>query len=145
MHLHCYIIVLAEYAEDAISEVRCWIDDYSGRDFFDYGSVLNGENEDEENYVLLSSVREQLEKDKAETFEKTLPYIMGNIEKCKIGKNRHMEGYWHIYYGRVLAEYPCCDMPFYNLKNEDWSIPTELPKDALEGYEWYAVRVDLHY
>ena len=139
-HLSVYIITLAADAEDAKSEVESWLDDYANREFFDYGSI-----EEPEKVVLLSEIRKELEEKKAEA-ESALPSIEIEIQRYKESGNRRMEGFSHKRYGAVLDEDLCSDMPFFNIENWDWSIPTEIPtlNGDTEGMEWYAVMVDLH-
>jgi len=141
MHLHCYMITLAESAEDAKTEVEIWLEDHAGREFYDYADL-----EEPANVVLVSQVRQELEELKAEK-EKLLPVIEAEIDGYKKAGNRGMEGYAHKRYGAVLDEDPSYDMPFFNLSNWDWSIPTEVPKgDGIpENSDWYAVMVDFHF
>jgi hypothetical protein len=138
MHLHCNIITLAESVEDAKSNVEIWIDDNSGRELFDYGGL-----EEPEKVVLLNEVRKDLEEAKADV-DKLLPIIEGDIAKYKISGDRGWQGYYHKRLGRILSEDMTDDMPFFNITNWDWSLPTEVPDDQ-KGCNWYAVRVDLHF
>jgi hypothetical protein len=138
MHLHCNFITLAESVGDAKSNVNCFIDEYAGRYFFDYGGL----EEPDEPVVLLDEIREQLEADKAEV-DKLLPKIEEEIKVCKIKGHKSMEGYHHKRYGRILDEDLTSDMPFFNIENWDWSLPVEVPEES-ESNNWYAVRVDLH-
>ena len=138
MHMNVFIITLAEDAEDALSEVESWIDEYADREFFDYGSVIKPEQ-----VRLVKDIAEELEKYKAIT-ETYLPDIEKQIEQCKAEGSRGGEGYHHIRYGRILCEWCCYEMPFFNITDWDWSIPTKVP-DHAEGRDWYAVYVDLHH
>jgi len=137
-HLHCYMITLAEDAEDAKSNVRCWIEDRFEKEFFDYGGLEDGEE-----VVLLSEIRESLEITKVRVTEERLAEIEKDIQKWK-DINRAMLGFSYVRYGNVFQEGFCSDMPFFNIEDWDWSLPTDAPKKAGKS-EWYAVRVDLHY
>jgi len=142
-HMSVYLITLAEDAEDAKSEARIWLDEYANREFFDYGNL-----EEPEKVVLVSEIRDELVKEKQRTLL-LLPGIESNIARWKVYDDRSMEGYEHIRYGQILCESVCCDMPFFNITNWDWSIPTEVPQEdawsvKITGKEWWAVRVDLH-
>jgi len=46
--------------------------------------------------------------------------------------------------GYILCELCGDEMPFFNITNNDWSIPAEVPEDDA-GKDWYAVMVDLHH
>ena len=137
MHLHVYLITLATDTEDARLEAETWIGHHNG-EFFDYGSV-----EDPGRVVLVSSIRKELEEGRAEA-EKRLPVIERQIGMFKASGDRDMEGYCHKRYARILQEDTCEDMPYFNIENWDWSLPTEVPEKA-NGRDWYAVWVDLHY
>jgi hypothetical protein len=138
-HLSVYIITLADDAEDAKSKAINWMEDYyANREFFDYGVL-----EKPETVHLVKDITLELEKLKVDAFQ-PLPDIEKQIERCKAEKNRISEGYYHIRYGNILSEECCSDMPFFNISEWDWSIPTEVPEDA-DGRDWYAVMVDLHY
>jgi len=138
MHLHTDIITLAEDAEDAKSTVSGWIDDHFEKEFYDYGGLEEGEG-----VALVSDVVKELEEAKKYP-EQQLIEIQKDIEKYKEAGNRGMEGFSHIRYGNILQESFCSDMPFFNIENWDWSIPTEVPENS-EGCQWFAVRVDLHF
>lgn len=138
MHLHCYIITLAMDAEDAKGNVRHWIDDYAGREFFDYGGIAEPEK-----VVLVNEVREELETSKEDT-ERLLPIIENDFIKYKANGDRGWEGYCHKRYGQILSEDLMIDMPFFNIYNWDWSIPSDVPNKT-EGSHWYAVMADLHF
>lgn len=142
MHMHVYIITLAENAETAKSSVRSWLDDYADREFFDYGGL-----EEPEKVVLVSEARDDLEAAKAET-ERLLPIIENDISEYKKLGNRGMEGYSHVRYGNILNQSCTSDMPFFNMEDWDWSIPEKIPcfeGKELEGMNWYAVMADLHF
>jgi hypothetical protein len=134
-HLHSNIITLAEDVEDAKSEVRIWLEDYAGREFFDYGGLL-------EKVSLVKDIAVELEKQKDVVLE-LLPDIEQEINRCKAEEKRTSEGYHHIRYGRILSEECCCEMPFFNIHDGDWSIP--IKNEFMDGREWFAVMVDLHY
>ena len=138
MHMHVYLITLALDAEDAKSEAEAWIGHHTLEEFFDYGSV-----EEPEDIVLVSSIRKDLEEGRAEA-EERLPGIERQIGMFKASGDRSMEGYCHKRYARILQEDPCEDMPYFNIENWDWSLPTIVPEKA-KGKDWYAVRVDLHF
>ena len=138
MHLHVNFITLAENAEEAKSNVESWIGEHSNGEYFDYGGL-----EDPEEVVLLNEIREKLKVAKDET-QKLLPVIDADIERYKKSGSRFLEGCNYMRYGRILLEYPSDDMPFFNIENYDWSLPTEVPNDY-EGCDWYAVMVDLHF
>jgi len=143
MHLHCYMITLAESAEDAKSTVEDWIEEHFEREFYDYGGLEKGEE-----VVLLSEIRERLEAEKAEEVNRLIPEIENEIQKWKESGNRSMEGYSYVRYGNVLQESFCPDMPFFNINDWDWSLPEFVPKDCGDPesqYDWYAVKVDLHF
>jgi hypothetical protein len=137
MRLQVYLITLAKNAGEAKSEVEMWIGDHADRYFYDYGEL-----EKPEKAVLVSTIRGELEKAKAET-EAQLPIIEKNIMKHKITGDRGMEGYYHKQYGEILTEGLTGDMPFFNITEWDWSLPAEIPEDR-KGCRWYAVRADLH-
>jgi len=138
-HLHCYMITLAENAEDAKSNVRCWIEDRFEKEFFDYGGLEDGEE-----VVLLSEIRESLEETKATETADRLSEIESQIKNWKEMENKSMLGFSYVRYGNVLQESFCSDMPLFNIEDWDWSIPTEVPEEA-KNNNWYAVRADLHY
>ena len=138
-HLYVSIITLADDAEGAKLEVSIWLHDYANREFFDYG-ILAGPVQ----VSMVKDIVNKLERLKAEVFQGKLPAIMMEIEQSKAVGDRPGEGYHHIRYGQILCEQCCYEMPFFNITDNDWSIPTEVPGDAA-GKDWYAVRVDLHY
>jgi hypothetical protein len=141
MHLHTYFITLAEDADDAKSTVDSWIGEQFEKSFFDYGCL----EESEDKIVFpVSEVLEQLEKSRNCTEKEILPEVEKDIEKYKADGNRIMLGYSHVRYGNILQENFCADMPYFNIYNWDWAIPTGVPEDE-NGNNWYAVRVDLHY
>ena len=138
-HLYVSIITLADDAEDAKLEVSIWLHDYANREFFDYGILAEP--------VQVSMVKDivnKLERLRAKVFQEKLPAIELEIQQYKDIGDRPWEGYQHIRYGRILCEQCCEEMPFFNITNNDWSIPTKVPGNAA-GKDWYAVRVDLHY
>ena len=134
MHVFVYLLTLSESAEDAKSDVRIWLDEHSGLEFFDYGDIYEPEK-----VVHASDIRKELEHAKAET-ENILADIQNHIGKSKKSGDRKMEGYYYKCYGNVLMENCCQDMPFFNITDWSWGIPTEA-----EGSDWYAVSVNLHY
>lgn len=139
MHLHVYIFTLAENAEDAKSNVRYWLDDYAGREFYDYAGL-----EEPEISMLLKDVPAgELEESLCET-ERLFQIIERDIAQYKASGNRDMEGFSHIRYGRILSQSFCDDMPYFNMEYWDWSVPDKVPETAT-GCEWYAVRADFHY
>jgi hypothetical protein len=141
-HKSVYILTLADNAGDAKSEVRCWLDDYANREFFDYGGIIEPEQ-----VWRVKDIAIDLEDLKAEAF-KRLPDIENEIQRCKATGNRISEGYHHIRYGSILSEECCYEMPFFNITDYDWTIlPTDYPKckDGGDGRDWFAVLVDLHY
>ena len=138
MHIHVYIITLAEDVEDAKSNVSSWIDEYADREFFDWGGL-----EEPDDVVLLSEIIGELEKEKEEA-DKRIPYYEEKIAVSKAQKSRSMTGFYYKQLGMILCENPTDDMPFFNIEQWDWSLPTEVPKKAA-GMNWYAVKADLHY
>jgi len=138
MHLHVNLIVLAESIDDAKTEVESWIEEHSGREFYDYGGL-----KEPEEAVLLNEISESMEEAKAE-MENLLPIIEADIEQYKKSGNRFGEGYGHKRYGSILTEDFTEDMPFFNIENWNWSLPTEIPEDR-EGCNWYAVMADFHF
>jgi len=134
-HLYKYIITLADDAEDAKVEVCCWLHDYANCEFFDYGRL-----EEPEQVSLVKDIVGELEQLKAEVLKK-IPAIEKDIKYYKGGERSAAEGYQHIRLGYILCEMCGDEMPFFNITNNDWSIPTE----THNGKDWYAVMVDLHY
>ena len=142
MHIHTYFLTLAEDADEAKSNVESFIEDRFEKEFFDYGGL-----EETEESKLVSSVNDvciDLRESKFFTENDLLESIRKEIEQWKASGNRTMEGYAHKRYGEILMESFCADMPFFNIENWDWSIPTKVPEEA-EGCQWFAVKVDLHY
>ena len=138
-HLRKYIIVLAEDDDNAKTEVSTWLDDYANREFFDYGRL-----DEPEQVSLLKDIAYELERYRTNIFQRKLPAIMMEIEQSKAIGDRSAEGCHHIRYGRILCEQCCDEMPFFNITNNDWSIPNAVPEDSAGKY-WHAVMVDLHY
>jgi len=138
MHLYVDIITLAESVEDAKSNVRCWINDYADKEFFDWGDLEDGEK-----VVLLDEARDALEKQKAKVNER-LQELDKGIQNYKETGDRGAEGYLHKLYADILLENVTDEMPFFNIENWDWSLPVEVPEES-KGFNWYAVRVDLHF
>jgi hypothetical protein len=124
MHLHVNFITLAENEGDAKSNVRCFIDDYASREFFDYGGLVEPEE-----VVLLNEIRERLAEDKAEV-DNLLPVIEHDIQTYKEAGNRGWQGFCHKRYGEILSEGLTSDMPFFNIEDWDWSLPTEVPEKS---------------
>ena len=139
MHLHTYFIALAESAEDAKSNVEGWIGDHFEREFYDYGGLEEGEG-----VFLVSEVVKELNASMEYTQNEIMPEVIKDIEKYKKAGDRGMEGYSHVRYGNILQESFCPDMPFFNIDEWDWSIPTEVPENA-KDCQYFAVRVDLHF
>jgi hypothetical protein len=139
MHLHVNIITLAVNEEDARSNVRCWIDEYAGREFFDWGGL----EEPDEKVVLLSEIMDRLEKEKV-AVDTIIPDIEKDIKRHKENGDKGAEGFCHKRLGAILLEDPTDDMPFFNIENWDWSLPTEIPEER-EYCNWYAVMADLHF
>jgi hypothetical protein len=139
MHLQCYIFTLAENDEDAKSNVRSWLDDYAGREFYDYAGL-----DEPETALLVKDIpATELEEAREET-ERLLPVIKNDIDLWEKEGNHSMEGYCHCRYGRILGEYLCSEMPYYNMDTGDWSIPDKVPDEA-KGMNWYAVRANFHF
>jgi hypothetical protein len=139
MHLYVYVFTLAENTEDAKSNVRCWLDEYAEREFYDYAVLSKPETA-----MLVKDVpTEELENARNET-ERQLPIIEGDIAKYKASCARGMEGYSHFRYGHILNENLCSDMPYFNMEHWDWSVPNKAHDVAIDS-DWYAVMVDFHY
>jgi len=139
MHIHTYFITLAENKEDAESNVVNWIDDHYDKEFYDYGGLDEGETT-----FLLQDVLNTLKESRDYTENVILPAVIEDMEHYKETGNRSLEGYSHIRYGNILSEDFCADMPYFNIDDWYWTIPSEVPKEA-EGCQWYAIKVDLHY
>jgi len=139
MHLHIYLITLAEDEGEATSNVSCFIDDHFEKEFYDYGGL-----EEPEKVVLLDEVRENLAKEKEEWINEMIPKIENDMILYKEKGFRDQEGYAHKRYGDILCESFCPDMPFFNIDNWDWSLPMEIPEEA-KNQKWFAVMVDLHF
>lgn len=138
MHLHVNIITLAEDSEEAKSNVEAWIGEYSGREFFDWGDLEEGEK-----VVPLDEIRDELEKHKKEVIE-TLKELDKNIQHHKETGESGAEGYLHRRYADIQLENTTDEMPFFNIENWDWSLPTEVPND-MKDCQWFAVMADLHF
>jgi hypothetical protein len=139
MHIHTWFLTLAEDAEDAKSTVSGWIDEHFEREFYDYGGLEEGER-----VSLVSEVIKELNESREYTENEILPEVKRDIEKYNKDGNRSMEGYCYVRYGNILQESFCPDMPYFNIAEWDWSIPTEVP-DSAKDCQWFAVRVDLHF
>jgi hypothetical protein len=140
MHVSVYLFTLAENKEDARSNVRCWLDDYCEREFYDYAGL------DDRNIAKpLSAIpREEFDSALDDTM-RFLPIIENDIRQYKESGSMGMEGYAHKRYGEILMESLTADMPYFNMEYWDWEVPKGVPKEAGEGVEWWAVMADFHY
>jgi hypothetical protein len=136
MHISKYLVTFAENEEDAKLKTESWLDEYAGKEFFEYGVI---DEESEKQVVSLDEIREQLEAEKAE-LEKKLPEIEEEIRKCKESGNKSMEGDYHKRYGFILCEELTEDMPYFNIDLWDWSLPDEKKDNG----KWYAVLADFN-
>jgi len=136
MHILVFLLTLAENEKEALSKARNWIDNNAGKEFFDYGELVSDEA------VLVDTIKEEL-KAKKEKALNELSFIEQDISMYIKQGDRKGEGWSHVRYGKILLEHPTSDMPFYNIEECDWSIPTVTWTDTDVG-NWYAVNVDLH-
>ena len=125
-----FIIDEAEGKKDARDAVESWLEEYSGREFFEWYDVSN------------TDVKRIFEFEHG-YFENALRECEGRAEGCrneieeyrKEG-DRFGEGYAYVRLGNILMKSFCEDMPYWNLTTGSWDLP--LDKD-----EW-AVMVTLH-
>jgi len=143
MHIHVYIFTLAESAEEAESNVRCYLDDYCGEHApFDYGGIEEYEYEKRETKPvseIAADLPEQLK-----TADDCLQQSLKRFDEYRARGDKGAMAYQASVIHDIAGEHFCSDMPYFNMETEDWTVPTE--KSGADGDgDWYAVRVDLHY
>jgi hypothetical protein len=149
-HYCFYILEKACDEEEARANVRSYLDGQCGeRQWFDYGGI---EREDdglaspEKSAVPLSRVIPKLQEELkrvseliVETRERCLNYSQPSHRYFNTGA----EGYQHSLLAQLLCQEWCSNMPFWNMADEDWSLPED-PHEDDDGLTWWAVPVDLH-
>ena len=154
MHLHIYVLTIAESKDDAESNVRSFVEDRVGEGrWFDYGDV-----DDEKEVVLLSEVRNELI-EAMEHPKNQLKMAFAEFDKYRtLGIEEH--GGALGYQARRISEILCQEftdsMPFFNMEEYSWLLPENdddgtavhsaaRESDANITLKWYAVPVDLHF
>ena len=152
MHLHIYILAKGEDADDAESDVRCFIEDQVGEGkWFDYGGL------DETPGVRtlpLYAVRDELQrkleyvynvelKNALEQFDAARENV--DAEKPLFGSDVGALSYPAYRIANICYQEFRDEMPFFNHQDYSWHLP-ETDEDGLDdnGQTWYAVPVDLH-
>jgi len=153
MHLHIYVLTKGDGAEDAESDVRCFIDDQVGEGkWFDYGGlddtpgvrtlplyVVRKELQRNLEYVYNVELKKALEQfDEArKTVDTEKPLFNADIGAIGFPASRIAD----ICYQEFKDV-----MPFFNRQDFSWLLPGE-DEDGLDDaeYAWYAVPVDLHF
>jgi hypothetical protein len=140
MYTRCYVFALAKNAEDAQREVQVWLDnDYDHKEYWDSASVMFIE-------LYSGDFVESLADSIQDSYQKCLTYWRGYFSDSV---SDDVLGFAHIRYGQLLSEYPCPDMPCYNIQTGDYCLPTEdmRLRNSKGDYpvNWYAVKVHFHY
>jgi len=153
MHLHVYILAKGENADDAESDVRCFIDDQVvGGKWFDYGGI------DETPGVRtlpLYVVRKELQKSLEYVYNVELKRFLASFnearkkvdaEKPLFDSDVGALGHPASCIANICYQEFKDEMPFFNRQDYSWLLPGER-EDGLDndGYAWYAVPVDLHF
>jgi len=149
-HYCVYVLEMAHDEEQAKAAVRYYLDDHCGtRQGFDYGEIERQGTEissPEKPALPLSQAINELR----EGLKSVGDLIVETRKQClKYSKPSHKafnteaEGYQHNLLCQLLCEEWCQEMPFWNMVNEDWSLPDD-PNESDGGNIWWAVPVDLH-
>ena len=153
MHLHTYVLTIAESKGDAEGNVSIFVEDKVGEGrCFDYGYVDYAME-----VKLLSEVRNELI-EAMEYPEKQLKMAFAEFDKYRAlgDENRDAFGYQARRISEICCQEFADSMPFFNMEEYSWLLP-ENDQDGIAVYsaakeadanislKWYAVPVDLHF
>jgi len=127
-------LVQHDNIEEAIEELNEYLEDQLPNIFYDHFEILE-KDASELTPTLIKELKKELK-----DLSKTKLRIQKNIDTCKKEKNPVAAGHHHKILGKLLAQDLCEEAPFFNIKNEDYSIPT-IKENC---FPWFTIPVSLH-
>jgi hypothetical protein len=135
MSLQAYVFTLAENAENAKLRVSFWMAESARREFYNSASL-----EESGVPVLLEEVPVWELGDAQLLSKQRLRVVEEGLARYKATGDSVMEGFFLIRHQNILSESFCFDMPYFNLEDGNWSVPSKVPGGVV-GKDWYAVKV----
>jgi len=98
------------------------------------------------NCIKLCDISVEYIQNRLRIVEDELSYHRKREEKCRSNNDRRYEGRAAYVISKILRETFCKDMPWFNLIDNNWSIPAvDNEKFLPPGSGYYAVEVDLEF
>jgi hypothetical protein len=132
MHTYIIFLIKADSLEDAKDEVRLYVEDMAGREWWDYGSIV------EESEVNRPIAEVDWSKVEIPDHIKSAEVFVKSAEVAKLKGNYTMAGFCYRKAGELFAEMISYEHPIYNYSDGTYKMPKET-----DG--WYAIESDLHF
>jgi hypothetical protein len=162
MHAHHIILAKAESKEDAIVNVKEWLEHYGDGKVWDYYSFggrwswANGEDElsnvmnISSNKVMAKKLIKGMLESQEQRIESAKESLMHFMKGAKINSfNMLNRGYNRVGYclhhlGQLIAGYYCFDSHFYDIEYGSAYIDDKRIQEVLEDDKMWILNLDLH-
>jgi hypothetical protein len=130
-----YLFITAESKEDAVSEIECRLDEWSGREFYEGYEIV------EEETVPVSEIPDGFISNGKDRIQALLQSSRVEAETRRVAGKRFDEGRALRVVSDILCEYFCEVMPWFNINSWSWQVPKERDKYIRPEDDYWAVMV----